>query len=311
MRRLADAREPHRSLLEGVRHGDKRLTATLQPTLERLSEQEKLALTYAALLPADQIALPWIRSLVAEQFSELGRDAEPGHPDPWRNVLRRLFSLRLLQATGVADQNGQPLVGRMHRLLQDLVQRADWTRYGFWRRLVYGLLEKLLRRGIFEVVLNRYVRLRAEFLWEGWVQHEHRWELKPLAACAWLWMERGNPVGTYLANQAYGPLLHLGYFRDAEALIRRAMAITEQRFGPNHHQTATNLDNLSQLLTKTNRLTHHHKKPCENSEDATGLSRWTFTMPVTTIACDARDATGLSRWRFTLAASSWHSYSAV
>jgi tetratricopeptide (TPR) repeat protein len=239
---------------EGVRHGEKRLTATLQPTFERLSEPEKLALTYAALLPADQVALPWIRALVAEQFPELGQDADPGHPDPWRNVLRRLFSLRLLQATGVVDDDGQPLVARMHRLLQDLVQRADWTRRGFWRRLMYGLLEKLVRRGIFEVVLNTYVRLRAEFLWEGWVQHEHRWELKPLAACAWQWMERGNPVGTYLANQAYGPLLQLGYFRDAEALIRRAMAIDEQTFGPNHHQIATNLDNLSRLLEKTNRL---------------------------------------------------------
>jgi hypothetical protein len=36
---------------EGVRHGEKRLTATLRPTLERLGEAEKLALSFAALLP--------------------------------------------------------------------------------------------------------------------------------------------------------------------------------------------------------------------------------------------------------------------
>src|SRR6185295_575387 len=106
---------------EGLRHGEKRLSATLQPTLERLSESERLALSYAALLPADQVALPWIRAVAAEQFPELGQDAEPGHPDPWQNVLRRLFSLRLWQATGVVDDDGQPLVTRMHCLLQELM----------------------------------------------------------------------------------------------------------------------------------------------------------------------------------------------
>lgn len=102
---------------EGVMHGEKRLTATLQPTLERLSESESVALSYAALLPADQVALPWIRTLAAEQFPELGQDAEPGHPDPWRNVARRLFSLRLWHAMGVIDGDGHPLVAGMHRLL--------------------------------------------------------------------------------------------------------------------------------------------------------------------------------------------------
>ena len=34
---------------------------------------------------------------------------------------------------------------------------------------------------------------------------------------------------------------------------------------------------------------------CENSEDATGLSRWSFTMVATTIVGDALDATGLPR----------------
>ena len=51
-----------RETTEGLLHDEKSLTVTLQPTLERLSEAEKHALTYAALLPADQIALPWIRS---------------------------------------------------------------------------------------------------------------------------------------------------------------------------------------------------------------------------------------------------------
>jgi hypothetical protein len=135
---------------EGVRHGEKRLTATLQPTLERLSESERLALSYAALLPADQVALPWIRALMAERFPELGQDAEPGYPDPWKNLLRRLLSLRLLKATGVSDGDGQPLVARMHRLLQEVMQIASGE-----------------HTGPLEASLLAHVRSRADFLWES------------------------------------------------------------------------------------------------------------------------------------------------
>ena len=50
---------------EGVRHAEKSLSATLRPTLERLGKAERLTLTLAALLPADHVALPWVRVLVA------------------------------------------------------------------------------------------------------------------------------------------------------------------------------------------------------------------------------------------------------
>lgn len=109
---------------EGVLHGEKRLSATLQPTLERLGAAEKLALEFAALLPPDQVPLPWLRVLVAEDFPELAREAEPGYPDPWKNVVRHLFGLRLLQATDTMDDDGQPCVVRMHRLLQELTRRT-------------------------------------------------------------------------------------------------------------------------------------------------------------------------------------------
>jgi len=221
---------------EGVRHGEKRLTATLQPTLERLGDEEKLALSYAALLPADQVALLWIRALVAKQFPELGQDAERGHPDPWRNVLRRLFSLRLCQATGVVDDDGQPLVARMHRLLQELMQNAAGK-----------------HAEIFEAALLAHVKSRAAFLGEGgWVRHENRWELRPLAAFAWHWMERGSQDRTYLANQACVAFHHLGNFAESEGLSRRALEIDEQSFGPDHPVVANDLNNLAQLLQETN-----------------------------------------------------------
>jgi len=92
--------------MSSVRHGEKRLDATLRPTFERLSEVEKLALSYASLLPADQIYLPWLRILLADEFHEYLNDSDPGYPDPWSRLVRRLTSLRLLQATGATGING-------------------------------------------------------------------------------------------------------------------------------------------------------------------------------------------------------------
>ena len=64
---------------------------------------------------------PWLRALVAQKFPEIGQNSEPGYPNPWKSLLRRLLSLRLLQGTGVTAPDGQPLVARMHRLVQDQV----------------------------------------------------------------------------------------------------------------------------------------------------------------------------------------------
>lgn len=57
---------------EGVRHGEKRVGATLAPTLDRLAEAKRPAVHCAAMLPADHIALPWVRALVTERFPEIG-----------------------------------------------------------------------------------------------------------------------------------------------------------------------------------------------------------------------------------------------
>ncbi len=42
---------------------------------------------------------------------------------------------------------------------------------------------------------------------------------------------------------------------EAEALLRRAVEIWEQRLGPNHPYVATGIANLAQVLRFTNRLT--------------------------------------------------------
>lgn len=263
-----------RQTTEGLLHDEKSLTATLRPTLDRLDEPEKLALTYGALLPADQIALPWIRALVAMQFSEIGQDSEPGYPDPWQSLLRRLFGLRLWQPTNLTDAGDQPLVARMHRLLQELLKTSAGELVETHEQTLLGL-----------------IKARAKFLQDEWVQHEYRWELGPLAPCAWQWLEREGDAGALLASRVGIPLRKLGNFTEserfhrrsveradpdhpnytaylinlahvltdmnqmveAELLIRRALAIDEQRHGPDHHEVAVDLNTLALLLKDTNR----------------------------------------------------------
>jgi len=50
-------------------------------------------------------------------------------------------------------------------------------------------------------------------------------------------------------------MYYKGLYREAEPLLRRALAIDEQSFGADHPNVATALNNLAQLLQATSRLT--------------------------------------------------------
>jgi len=217
---------------DGSSYFKKCLSATLRPTLKQLDAAERLTLIFASLLPADHVALPWLRALVTQAFPELGENPSLGSSGRWLALLQRLFSLRLLQATAERCE------ARMHRLVQEAVKLDAGAKIVATR----------------ERALLAHVKARAEFLWEGWVRHEYRWELVPLIASAWQLLERSDNEGVYLANQAFGPLRNLGNFAEAEPLLRRALALDEQSFGLNHANVATCLNNLAALLHDTNRL---------------------------------------------------------
>ena len=101
-----------------------------------------------------------------------------------------------------------------------------------------------------ERALLDHIRARALFLWDGWVQHEHRWELAPLTACADQWLERDGDDGPWLAYHVASPLQQLGNFAAAERLNRRAV----ERTRPDNPSYALRLNNLAVLLRATNRL---------------------------------------------------------
>ena len=264
---------------EGVLHGEKRLGATLQPTLERLAPAEKLTLEFAALLPPDQVALPWLRTLVARTFHEMARDAEPGYPDPWKNVQRRLFSLRLFQATDVRDPDSQPRIVRVHRLVQELVR--------------HKARNEVIQRQ--EAIVDLAIQ-RSEHLENHWHEPACQWEIAPLLAflnqlldntdpeaprlvkwvCQWLpyfdfSMKPELILRRALAQQESDTntepteiaitLSNLGYvlrrqarFGEAEPLLRRALAIDETHRQPSHPFIAIRLSNLAILLKDAHRM---------------------------------------------------------
>ena len=169
----------------GVRHGEKRLGATLQPTLDRLDAAEKLTLEFAALLPSDQVPLPWLRALLAKTFSKFEIDAQPGYPDAWKNLLRRLFGLRLLLATDVQDSEGQTRVVCIHSLLQQL----------FLSNYSAGEREER-QQAIENLIRERNVSLTKTSDWIDVV-----WEIKPLHALGGLWQKWNRPDAVWLFNE--------------------------------------------------------------------------------------------------------------
>jgi len=72
-------------------------------------------------------------------------------------------------------------------------------------------------------------------------------------------IERRSGLEAHLFAQALTDLAGLyrglGRFDEAEPLIRRALAITERSFGPDHPDVIRDLKNLAQLLQVTNRRT--------------------------------------------------------
>ncbi|MGH9966989.1 MAG: tetratricopeptide repeat protein [Pyrinomonadaceae bacterium] len=222
----------HEQVRMTLRHREKQISSALGPTLAQLSSEEHLALSYAALLPADQIPLPWLRALASEQFPGLRENPSEGRAGPWRQIERRLLGHRLLIRT--AEFN----VVRMHRLVQELVANN---------------IEPNLSQ-LFRDLLIKYAATRWLFLEQEWLEWRNRWEIESLRGFAEGLLDSGHRLATYIANSTALRLLDLARYADAEPLMWRALEIDEQSYGPNHPNVATDLDTLAQLLQATKRL---------------------------------------------------------
>ncbi|MBI5832255.1 MAG: tetratricopeptide repeat protein [Armatimonadetes bacterium] len=217
---------------ELVRHNhERRLSAVLGPLLAGLSAEQRRLMEYAALLPPDRCALPWLRELLVADFPALG---DPGGlADPWAALWRSLCDLCLL--TLVEDEGNQPRIVRVHRMVQALVRR--------------GMDVPARQAAVDDLVKSRDAVLRAESR-----PSEARWEIVCLVALAGLWDSIGHGQRAWVINQAGLAAMNLAEYAASEYLLRRALDLRLAEHGAQHRSVAVALSNLAQVLQRTNHL---------------------------------------------------------
>ena len=198
----------------GLRHGEKCLAATLNPTLEHLTEPERLALKYAALLPADYIALPWIRTLISEEYPAIGRDSEPGYPDPWKNLLRHLLSFRLFQVTSLITGTDQLSIVKMHRIVGQVVLTHSL-------KDAVSFVEATLK-------LSRLIYLRSIELSSEPVDNIFIWELDCLNRTIQTWLSNNLYMSQSAAVRCCSALREYGRYKSALELAEMIIDIASK-----------------------------------------------------------------------------------
>jgi tetratricopeptide (TPR) repeat protein len=234
-----DLTAERRDVMTRRHNNEKRLGAIFAPTLRSLPAEAVTALEFAAFLPPDHIVLPWLLQLVGSKHSTVA-----GSPDAWQHLVARLVSLALLTRGQdgdhqALDESHQPRILRCHRLLQDFT-RGRLTAAG----------KTTLQQAVDALVKARAAALEQTTQWQ-----EARWELEPLAALGYAWAEANRGEAAWLLTTVGLRLHYLADWSHAEPLLRRALAIEEQQFGPQHLNVASALNNLAGILFASNRIT--------------------------------------------------------
>lgn len=192
--------------IELSRHQEPILSDLLGPTLDRLKPAEATALEFAAMLPHEHIALPWLRALAGRSAPELMAKPKPGYPDPWRQIERRLLGLRLLSS----GENAQ--MAKMQRLTQDVV--------------TYRIDEESLAEQ--REALAIFALERGTWIQSNWAQRDARWEIAPLLHFALRLLDAEDVEnGPLLANRVSDALLSLGRYNEGADVLRRAIELKE------------------------------------------------------------------------------------
>jgi tetratricopeptide (TPR) repeat protein len=225
------------------RNNDKRLSTILSITLGKLTHDERIALDFAALLPADFVVLTWLRNLAVDLVDLWGGTSASSTAPPlneqwakehWATIEQKLFALALLIRN--ANNGDDKRIVRCHRLVQDYLKARMGDR-------------ATKQRAIRSLVQVRDIELKRVTIWEP-----ARWELVPMTRLAELWDEIDEPYSSWLANQVALKLDTVAAWPEAELLMRRALACDERRFGDNHPSVVLRLNNLSRVLIATDRF---------------------------------------------------------
>ncbi len=251
-----------RATKTGIRHGERLISATLAPTLALLGQDELLTLSYAALLPPDSIPLPWLRTLVTEDFPKLGQDAPPGYEDPWLLLVNNLLSLRLLQIGDFEDDHRTPRLTRMHRMVQETILDATRSQS---LSVSYRMSSYLI---------NRALLCDTSILF-GFPE----WELESLVAASKHSLTHNRPFGQSLALKTSSALTQVGQYSSALQMASHTLrALSEDRSGPNvpvtscHNLIAVNNLHLGNMGAAERHLLSI-RSICKNS-DANARLQW-------------------------------------
>jgi tetratricopeptide (TPR) repeat protein len=219
----------------------KLISATLSPTLDTLSPEETMILNYASLLPSDSIPIPWLKALAIKEYPELGEEEMPGLDNPWISNINQLLSLRLLQIVELDEEGRNPRIVRMHRIVQETIQKRCDNK------------DELLQK------LCDYALSRSEYLEENWYKKTEQWEINPLVNFTEYLLGRLHPTATRMVKYIGQWLGYIySYYKYKELHLK---AIEQLKNNPSSEQTeiAILLSNLSVVTQNLGNLIEAEK----------------------------------------------------
>ncbi len=212
----------------GIKHGEKLFSLTLMPTLDLLSKAERLVLDYAALLPPDAIPLPWLRAIIAADYPEIDRDADPGFDDPWLSLVNRLLGLRLLQTVDLAEDGRTPRLVRMHRLVGELMSSTA------------------RESALLSSRMANYLTTRCNAIEN--VHHLHQWEVSPLISYANRLLDQHAATAPKFVRALCQWLPAIDNGRYSEAILRASLSEIEEHPTGDPVDLSATLSNLGWTL---------------------------------------------------------------
>lgn len=208
----------------------KLISATLAPTIDSLFPEETLILSYASLLPPDSIPLPWLKALVVKEYPHLGEEEMAGIDNPWITTINHLLSLRLFQIIESTEQ--MPLVVRMHRLVQEAVQKP--------RTNNDELIVKLFDHGI----------ERSEYLEEHWHIKSEQWEIRPLVGFSELLLNKKHPSAPKMVKWLGQWLISISSYQTCKELHLGAIELLKDKTDNRQTEIAILKSNLGYIEEK-------------------------------------------------------------
>jgi tetratricopeptide (TPR) repeat protein len=211
------------------------VAVTWQKTLQRLGPGALAILRLATYLATDPIPVDLFEKDSATLKEAVALATEAGQGSPPQGVQAILADLA---AYSMIQLEGATLT--VHRMVQDVTRiRIPAEQLRAWAELAIRLVDH------FSPASSEDIRS-----WPIWdLLRSHAAEVIRHADHAGI----AHPTAR-LADRLGGLLKAKGLYAQAEPLLRRALTITEQSFGPDHPEVGVKLNNLAQLLHDTNRL---------------------------------------------------------